>query len=286
MTTVLQRIRGERKRPLFVLVSDFIGEAILQEVYSWKRVLKDAGKTDELDILIHSPGGDLTSCYMVARLFARYTNAWEALVPDEAVSGATLVCLGSCNIVQSEIATLGPLDPQVLSKRREKFFAAERQSPLEAFQAVQYLREFSLASFDAAMTFLLDPRRGVAPQRALEASSQFAAQLVRPILEKVEPYDLGAFALDSSLAISYCQRIATPTDPAKQSQRNVVYRYLVERYPAHEFAIDLAEAKALGFNISEPSQTLDNLFDELRPHLQTIETYVGLISDTTKESES
>lgn len=167
-TKILEAIERTRERSLFVLIARNIGEETCQEVYRWRSELKRAGDDDKLDILIHSPGGELNSCYQLARLLSRRTNAWEALVPSMAASGATLICLGSSTIVMSEIAQLGPIDPQVISKSQQKFFAGERQSPLEAFQAVKYLREFGLTALDATMMFLLN--HGVAPKPALETA--------------------------------------------------------------------------------------------------------------------
>lgn len=276
ITEVLQQIQAVRKRPLFALVADPIDERICEKVYGWRRELRAAREGHEqLDILIHSPGGDLTSCYVVARLFSRYMDEWEALVPVCATSGATLICLGSSNVVMSEIAQLGPVDPQVLSKRREKFFEAERQSPLEAFQAMRYLREVSVASLDACMLFLIE--QGVAAQPALENATKMAANLVQPILAKIDPYDLGAFSLDASVALNYCGRIAQPADVAKKTQREADYKALVETYPAHEFFIDLAEARALKFKATEATGVIEDLFDVLRPSFEGLHYYIGLV---------
>jgi hypothetical protein len=240
-----------------------------------------------LDVLIHSPGGDLTHCYRAARLFARYANAWEALVPRMAASGATLISLGAERVVLSDIAHLGPLDPQVLSKRRGKFFVVERQSPLEAFQAVRYLREIALTTLDVGMNFMQDHL--VAPGPALEAAKALSMELARPMLEKIEPYDLGAFALDSSLARFYCQRVCQPTEPHKKTQRAADYRALVDKYPSHDFVIDKSEAETLGLDICEPSEALDDLFDELRDFLTEFDDaghrarentgYIGLVPE-------
>lgn len=286
VTAILQRIQEERQRPLFVLISMLIDDDACNEVYRWRKEIKAAiGSGDNLDVLIHSPGGDLAACYKTARLFALYTNAWEALIPKMAASGATLISLGSERIVLSDIGQLGPLDPQVLSKRRGKFFAVERQSPLEAFQAVRYLREFSLTTLDVGMLFMQEHL--VAPGPSLEAASELSIQLTRPILEKIEPYDLGAFALDSSLAKDYCRRVCQPTEPHKRTQRTADFRSLVERYPSHDFVIDRSEAESLGLNVCEPSETLDGLFDELREYLGEFEEsghhshpqsgYIGLV---------
>lgn len=214
-------------------------------------------------------------------LYTRYAHGWIALVPELAASGATLVCFGSSSIVISDFAQLGPLDPQVISKRDTKFFASERQSPLEAFQAVKYLREYSLTALDATMRFLLN--RDVAPQPALEAASRLALDMARPILEKINPYDLGAFALDSGLATEYCRRVFGAGDIQK-NQKDANYRSLVETYPAHEFIIDRGEASDLGLSVAEPAEELTDLFDELHERLNDIETFVGLFRDEGEAS--
>lgn len=275
VTDTLRKIRKERSRPLFALVADSIDNGTSRKVFEWRTHLRQAGHDGPLDILLHSQGGRLNECYTIARLFARCTDAWDALVPERAASGATMIALGSARLVMAETAELGPLDPQVSSKRRERFFSSERQSPLEAFQSVRYLREFSLESIDAVMLFLLDKR--VTHKLALEAAAKVSADLVRPILERIEPFDLGAFALDSRVAIEYCSRIARPGNGAKQAQRNVNPRALVENYPAHEFVIDSEEAESLGFAVSSPAPEIDALFDTLRKRLPRVRKYIGLI---------
>jgi Serine dehydrogenase proteinase len=275
ITEVLQKVRNKRGNPLFALVADRITDDTLKEVFSWRKELREAGKHGSFDVLVHSPGGNLTACYMVARLLSRFANKWEAIVPEIAGSGATLICLGSSNIVMSEIAQLGPLDPQVASKKRERFFVTERQSPLEAFEALRYLREFAVSSLDALMEVLTD--KGIAPQKALETAVTIASELVKPVIEKIDPYDLGAFSLDNTLAINYCKEVARHSDSVKQSQRKAYYKSLVQGYPVHEFAIDLVEAQNLKLTVSEPTEDVDDLLDLFRVYATRTETYIGLV---------
>jgi hypothetical protein len=275
---VVRSIAEHRKRPLFVLVASEMEYTLCNDVARWKNELKEAGAKEGFDVLIHSPGGVLSCCYRVARLLARSTGSWEALIPSLATSGATLICLGSSKVVMSDVAQLGPIDPQVLSKRREQFFAGERQSPLEAFQAVRYLREFALSSVDATMLFLLE--RQVAPRPAVDTAASFGFNLVQPILSQIEPYDLGALALDNNVAVEYCRRIARPTDSDKKTQREANFRDLVEKYPAHEFVIDREEASALNFVVEEPEPALDAAFEQLTPMLNVVTRYVGLVPVT------
>jgi hypothetical protein len=180
-----------------------------------------------------------------------------------AASGATLISLGSSNIVLSDFAQLGPLDPQVMSKRTTKFFMSERQSPLEAFQAVSYLQRVALQTLDTTMRYLLG-QQGVAPQTAVETASKIAVELTKPIFDKIEPYDLGSFAQDNGLALDYCRRVSDPFDASLASQRGANYKDLVEKYTAHEFFVDTDEAVSLGLNTNRPSEGLEDLFEEFR----------------------
>jgi len=280
---MFRRIQTIRNHALFVLVSEMIDDDIYQEVYRWRKELKVAGAEGQLDVLLHSPGGTLNPCYQTARFLARHSNDWQALVPAYAASGATMICLGSSEIAMSDMAYLSPIDPQVISKRRERFFMAERQSPLEAFQAMKYLREFSLESLDAGMMFLLE--RQVAPHLALETATRFAMQIVHPVLAKVEPYDLGSFARDSDLAVKYCQQISNPSDSRKRTQRDVKYPALVLGYPAHEFIIDTDEAEELGFKLCAATDKLDEAYEELRDKLEGVKTCIGVIGGEEEPSD-
>jgi hypothetical protein len=94
LTDTLKQIRKERDRPLFVLVSQFIDHDVYRLIYECRRSVKGCSKGEGFDILIDSPGGDLQACYLIARLFARCTNSWHALVPRLAASGVTLISLG------------------------------------------------------------------------------------------------------------------------------------------------------------------------------------------------
>jgi len=274
ITNIACKIRRELGRPLLILATDFIDSEFVDYFYKFRHALADTAKSNksgapDADILIHSPGGDLNSCYIIARLLGRWLKSWEALVPGYAASGATLVCLGSANIVMSQLAQLGPLDPH------ERFFAGERRSPLEAFRALNELRTMMLDSVDAIVEFLLE--RKVEPQQALKTASEMTLQLVQPIAAKIDPYDLGVFALDRLMAAEYCKRIAAPQDITKRTQRKVDPQVLVESYPAHDFVIDLEEAKSLNFAVSEATPALEDLFDQIRSLLEQAHLYVGFV---------
>lgn len=137
LSDICLEIANNRQRPLFVLLSDKISVGTFLAVTHWRKALSTVGEHSGFDILLQSPGGELSACYQMARMFARFAKCWHALVPFYASSGATLISLGSASITMSDFAQLGPLDPQVISKRPSKFFYGERQSPYGGFSSSQ-----------------------------------------------------------------------------------------------------------------------------------------------------
>jgi len=272
ITAVCEKLRRARNRPLLTLICEFIDDDFVQEFCKLRIKLSELAKADKpaggIDILLSSPGGDLDSCFTLARLLGRWLTSWEALVPYYATSGATLICLGSANLVMSEQARLGPLDPQ------ERFFGMERSSAFQAFWALRRLRDFALESVESGVDFLVE--RKVPPELALKIASELSVQFVGPIVAKIDPADIGVFSMNGAMAIDYCTRIGSPSDPAKRTQRKVDPAELI-RCPGHEFAIDLEAARRLNFVVSEAAAELEELFDQLRPLLGKVDRYVGLI---------
>ena len=82
-----KKIRAARRRPLLVLSTHFIDDGTVKDIYSMKKdvltIVSDHKEPDApvLDVLIHSPGGELSSCFKIARLLAQWINCWEALWP-------------------------------------------------------------------------------------------------------------------------------------------------------------------------------------------------------------
>lgn len=66
-----------------------------------------------LDIVLHTPGGLVLASMQIARAIHRHPSKVTAFVPHCAMSGGTLIALAAKEIVMSEYAVLGPVDPQL-----------------------------------------------------------------------------------------------------------------------------------------------------------------------------
>jgi len=118
--------------------------------------------TDTIEILVHSPGGHANIAYKIARFLRGRSTRLNALVPLQAKSATTLLCLGADSIVMGELAELGPLDVQLgdeLEKGKAYF------SPLNEFKSMEYLRDYATEFLDF-FSFLLF-NRGMSIKQAL-----------------------------------------------------------------------------------------------------------------------
>src|SRR2546425_4698679 len=66
-----------------------------------------------LDIVLHTPGGLVLASLQIARAIHKHKGKVTAVVPHYAMSGGTLIALAADEIVMSEDAVVGPVDPQL-----------------------------------------------------------------------------------------------------------------------------------------------------------------------------
>lgn len=81
-------------------------EAVIRAIY-----LTDANVP--IDLILHTPGGLVLAATQIARAINRRKGKVTALVPHYAMSGGTLIALAADEIVMSDHAVLGPVDPQL-----------------------------------------------------------------------------------------------------------------------------------------------------------------------------
>src|SRR6266446_2008128 len=65
-----------------------------------------------LDLVLHTPGGLVLAATQIARAVLKHKGKVTVFVPHYAMSGGTLIALAAGEIIMSEHAVLGPVDPQ------------------------------------------------------------------------------------------------------------------------------------------------------------------------------
>jgi ClpP class serine protease len=120
---LIAKIEHDRDSRVILLVHrqetmSFLGFPVLRyiDVNDSEEVLRAIHLTDSavpLDIVLHTPGGLVLATLQIARAIHKHKGKVTAFVPHYAMSGGTLIALAANEIVMSEYAVLGPVDPQV-----------------------------------------------------------------------------------------------------------------------------------------------------------------------------
>jgi len=91
-------------------------------------------KRQELDLILHSPGGSLEAAEQVVQyLRSKYIHI-RAIVPQNAMSAATMIACACDEIIMGKQSAIGPIDPQITLPSPHGQFTAPAQSILDEFE--------------------------------------------------------------------------------------------------------------------------------------------------------
>lgn len=120
---LIARIEEKRGSRVILLVHrqenmNILGIPIFRyiDINDSEEVLRAIHLTDNdvpLDIVLHTPGGLVLAAFQIARAIKRHQGKVTTFIPHYAMSGGTLIALAADEIIMSETAILGPVDPQV-----------------------------------------------------------------------------------------------------------------------------------------------------------------------------
>jgi len=83
-----------------------------------------------IDLVLHTPGGLVLAATQIARAIFKHKGKVTVFVPHYAMSGGTLLALAAEEIVMSEYAVLGPVDPQLGEYPAASILKAAHQKPI------------------------------------------------------------------------------------------------------------------------------------------------------------
>ncbi len=67
-----------------------------------------------LDLMINSPGGIPTAAEKIVLTCRAYADSFRVIVPQTAMSAATMIAMGADTILMTATSELGPIDPQMI----------------------------------------------------------------------------------------------------------------------------------------------------------------------------
>ena len=83
-----------------------------------------------IDIILHTPGGLALAALQIAYALNAHEGKVTVFVPHFAMSGGTLIALAADEIVMSEHAVLGPIDPQIEGLPAASIIKVASEKPL------------------------------------------------------------------------------------------------------------------------------------------------------------
>ncbi len=207
-------------------------------------MLSTIGEVDNLDLMIHSPGGNGVVAEKIVDMCRHYCKKnFRVIVPNMAKSAATLISLGADEILMGYCSELGPIDPQkviniagVMQQISGQSFIQARKDLLKDLQksknqGLDYtglLQQLAFSSMDPA--FILECEKEV------EFSKDFVKKRLPEGMLKVK---------FPGLSLSQRKR------KASSIARNLTS---TDRRFIHGRMIGPAECSTLGLNIAELKQ--------------------------------
>jgi ClpP class serine protease len=138
---LIAKIERQRKSRVILLVHrqetmSILGFPVFRyiDVNDSEEILRAIHLTDPavpLDIVLHTPGGLVLAALQIARAIHKHQGKVTAFVPHYAMSGGTLIALAATEIVMSEYAVIGPVDPQLGEYPGASILKAVAKKPVE-----------------------------------------------------------------------------------------------------------------------------------------------------------
>jgi hypothetical protein len=209
---------------------------------------------NRLDLLINSPGGFPYAAGKIVEVCRTFASRFRVIVINRAMSAATLVCMGADELIMTETASLGPIDPQVVRGSREGQRLVGAQVILESFKEMLTGAQRAIASNQPPDPFLhvldsLDVTAVIESIKAKGATKSVAKSLLKSGLIK---------------------------DGTDEGIDKIVTYFMAEGekelHGKHLYAKDLQNSIGMPITVLNRKDKLDAFFREL---LVRIEVYVG-----------
>jgi ClpP class serine protease len=166
----------------------FLGFPVFRyiDINDSEEVLRAIHLTDPdvpLDIMLHTPGGLVLASLQIARAIHKHKGKVTAFIPHYAMSGGTLIALAADEIVMSEDAVLGPVDPQLGQYPAASILKVVAKKPVER------VNDETLILADQAEKAVAQLRESVQELLADKCAPEKAQDLARLLSEGTWTHD-------------------------------------------------------------------------------------------------
>ena len=243
---LIAKLEDQRNSRVILLVHrqetmSLLGFPVLRyiDVNDSEEVLRAIQLTDPkvpLDIVLHTPGGLVLAALQIARAIHMHKSKVTAFVPHYAMSGGTLIALAAREIVMSEYAVLGPVDPQLGQYPAASILKSVAKKPIAEVD------DQTLIFADQAEKAIVQLRESVRELLADKVSPEKAEELARLLSEGTWTHD---HPITSERAKSFGLPVRTDI-PADVLNLMRLYPHPVRRQPAVEYLPEPRRLRKIG----------------------------------------
>ena len=183
----LQKILGAKVITYVASLYHRVPMIMNQDIPLFEDLLRSAGGAEEGYLIVNSPGGDGNVAEKIITMCRqRFTKSFKVIVPNFAKSAATMIALGSDQILMGYLAELGPIDPQLGNP------VAGGLIPARSFiDGLEMIRR-NIARGDPVQMYLpmlaqIRPEIIAQCQSAIDGSREFAEKWLRECMLKDDP---------------------------------------------------------------------------------------------------
>lgn len=240
-----KQIEAIRKRPLIVYMTSRrehaggqMNESVISEFCDQLEKLPRNCKA--VDLMIISSGGDIMVAWKIISMLREKVKEIGVLVPQTAYSAATLLALGADEIVMHPFANLGPIDPQITTRRKGKDGKFETQ-------------QFSTEDMEGFLDFARN-RVGLGDQGNM-------LEVFKLICADIGPLGIGFASRSAQLSQQLGVKLLQTRNGADRDERQSksIVDTLNKRFFTHGYALNRNEAKGIGLNVSNPPDKLEKV---------------------------
>ncbi|MFO1219670.1 MAG: hypothetical protein U1E89_14985 [Burkholderiaceae bacterium] len=241
---LIRQIQSLTNRKLICYTAGQEADICRDDVLGFVDLLHNADRGASLDLMLHTPGGDIDAAEKLITMVRNVVGAetLRVIVPDFAKSAGTLMALGADVILMSDSSELGPIDPQIT--------LADGEGNRTTYPVQSYLDAFEQHS------------------KALQANPQ--DEVARMMMGKFEPARLKVFeaARERARVFAGAQLQQGMFRAPKVGPWTAIVDKLLDtnRWQSHGQMIGYADAKALELSVEyidpreEPWQSLMQLY--------------------------
>jgi len=234
----LQKLQSLRKAvPMYVFITGITPHAWIKV----KQNLHLAPDTDEIDVVLNSSGGSAEDAYRMIRTFREKYYTVNVIVPFWAKSAATLFAFGANRLVLHECGELGPIDAQI--PKDDERDPEAWSSALDVQSSVAEIEKRSREGMLEMFTLMRGGENSeivrIGRKALAEMLLDYSAKFYAPLLQKIEPMEMGQRARVLNVGKMYARRIlkqynSTTTD----KQIEELLYFLVYECPDHGYVVD------------------------------------------------